>query len=498
MTESVRKPGLGVRLAYASGGTAEGIKTAAFNTFVLYYYNQVLGVSGTLTGAALFLALLADAVTDPMAGSISDRFRSVWGRRHPFMAASIIPMAIALWALFNPPAALDEFGLFVWLTVTAIAVRLFLTLYYIPHLALGAELTSDYDTRTSIFALSSLFGTMGGFGTALVAYSLFFVSTPEYAHGLLNPDAYASFSIVAAIAAASFIAVCVVGTMSEIPHLQPVSGLAGVPSMRELIRELGTVFANPSYRSIFFGLLLGTVVVGVEGVFQTYMGVHFWGLSSEQLRYLILGVMGGLPFAVVLAPMLTRAFDKRGALITSAAVTIVAINTPIVLRLSGVLPPNGDPAVLQVVLGQAFVTGMFYPVILITINSMFADIADEQELILGRRQEGVIYSARAFSLKAAGALGSFLGGIGLDLIEFPRGAAPGSVPDDVIVRLGLVYGPLTSIFTFCGLLLYLRYRLDRQRISDVQAQLADRRRTQGELSESLPITRPATVPKSVV
>lgn len=498
MNETVRKPGIGVRLAYACGGTAEGIKTAAFNTFVLYYYNQVLGVSGTLTGAALFLALIADAITDPLAGSISDRFRSVWGRRHPFMAASIIPMALALWALFNPPAMLGELGLFIWLTSTAIAVRLFLTLYYIPHLALGAELTSDYDTRTSIFALASLFGTMGGFGTGLVAYSVFFVSTPEYAHGLLNPDAYAAFSVAAAVAAGGFIAVCVVGTASEIPHLRPVTGMAGVPSLRGLIDEVGSVFANESYRSIFFGLLLGTVVVGVEGVFQTYMGVHFWGLSSEQLRYLILGVMGGLPFAVVLAPLLTRALDKRGALIASAAFTIVAVNTPIVLRLTGLLPPNGDPMVLQVVVIQAFVTGMFYPVILITINSMFADIADEQELLLGRRQEGVIYAARAFSLKAAGALGSFLGGIGLDLIGFPRGAEPGGVAEDVLFRLGIVYGPLTSVFTFCGLLLYLRYRLDRQRINEIQAALAERRRTGAATEAPLPVARPATVPRSVV
>lgn len=479
MAEQTRRLPLGVRLAYGLGQCAEGIKNAAFNTFVLFYYNQVLGVSGTLTGLALFLALAVDAITDPLAGSISDGHRSRWGRRHPFMLASAVPLGIALWALFNPPSAFDETMLFIWLTVTAVSVRVALTLFYIPHLALGAEMAGDYDTRTSLFSLATLFGAVGGFGTGLIAYRVFFPTTPDYAHGLLNPDAYGAFSLAAAFAVTGFVLVCVFGTAREIPYLKTLGGVHSTPSFRRLIREIRTVFRNPSYRSIFFGMLLGTLVVGVEGVFQAYMGVHFWGLSSEQLSYIVLGVMAGLPFAVIIAPLLTRWIDKRGALVGSAAVTIIAINSLILARLFGLLPPNGDPLVLQLVVVQSFVAGMFGPVIIITINSMFADIADEQELVDGRRQEGIIYAARAFSLKFASAIGAFIGGIGLDLIGFPRGAAPGSVDADVVFRLGVVYGPATSAFTFIGLLLYLGYRLDRRRLQEIQAQLAERRRHDG-------------------
>jgi Na+/melibiose symporter-like transporter len=477
VTRQPKQLPIGVRLAYGSGSAAEGVKTAAFSTFVLYYYNQVLEVSGTLTGIALFLALLVDAVTDPLAGSLSDGLRSRWGRRHPFMAASALPIAVMLWALFNPPAALGEIGLFLWLTATAIGVRIGLTLFHVPHLALGAELADDYDGRTRLFAVASLFGAAGGYGTAWVAYAVFFPTTEGFAHGLLDPQAYAGFSLAAALAICGFVAVCVLGTAGQIPHLSPPAEVVRRPSLSSLVHELSTVFANPSYRSIFFGLLLGTVVVGVEGAFQTYMGVHFWGLSAEQLQYPVLGVILGLPFAVALAPILTRRFDKRGALIGSAAITIVVINTPILLRLAGVLPPNGDPLVLRLVVTQAFLAGMFGPVILVTINSMFADIADEQELVLGRRQEGVIYAARAFSLKAAGAMGAFLGGVGLDLVAFPRGAAPGTVEPDVVFRLGLIYGPVTSTFTFLGLLLYMGYRLDRHRIAEIHAELDARRPT---------------------
>ena len=86
----------------AVGSIAEGVKNTAFNVFLLFYYNQVLGVSGTLTGTAIFLALCVDAVADPLIGSLSDGWRSRLGRRHPFMYAAALPMAVCFALLFLP------------------------------------------------------------------------------------------------------------------------------------------------------------------------------------------------------------------------------------------------------------------------------------------------------------------------------------------------------------------------------------------------------------
>ena len=132
---------LTTKLSYGIGQAAEGIKNAAFGTFLLLYYNQVLGLSGSLAGIAIFIALCFDAVTDPIAGSISDNFRSKWGRRHPFMYASAIPLAIAFYFLFVPMDGLGTTGLFIWMTVFTILTRGAMTLYHVPHLALGAELS---------------------------------------------------------------------------------------------------------------------------------------------------------------------------------------------------------------------------------------------------------------------------------------------------------------------------------------------------------------------
>ena len=110
---------------------------------------------------------------------------------------------------------------------------------------------------------------------------------------------------------------------------------------------------------------------------------------------------------------------------------------------------------------------------------MFADITDEHELETGERREGVIFAARAFALKATSSIGLIFGGILLDFIQFPRGATMGTVDEDIVWQLGFIAGPATSVFTFCGMLLYLGYKISRARHAEIQAEL-DRRRQAAE------------------
>jgi hypothetical protein len=104
-----------LKLGYGAGQTSSGVKNATFTIFLFFYFNQVLGLSGGLAGMASLLALIVDAITDPMVGQLSDRYKSLWGRRHPFMLIGTLPFGIAIYLLFAPPAGLDESGLFAWM-----------------------------------------------------------------------------------------------------------------------------------------------------------------------------------------------------------------------------------------------------------------------------------------------------------------------------------------------------------------------------------------------
>ncbi len=137
--------------SYAIGNIPSAVKDTAFGTFVVFYYTQVLGLSGTLAGLAAFIALSWDAISDPIVGSWSDRVRSRWGRRHSLMLLGAPPTAFLFLALFNPPAALTgETSLFLWLLGVSLLLRTCLTIYFVPYQAMGAELAEDYDVRTEL------------------------------------------------------------------------------------------------------------------------------------------------------------------------------------------------------------------------------------------------------------------------------------------------------------------------------------------------------------
>ena len=127
--------------AFAFGAVASGVKNHVFGTWLLVYYNQMLGLDPALAGLALALALVVDAVIDPLIGVWSDRVHTRWGRRHPFMYAGILPFALSFYALLQPPTDLSQRGLFFRLLLLTIAVRVSMGLYEIPRGALGPELT---------------------------------------------------------------------------------------------------------------------------------------------------------------------------------------------------------------------------------------------------------------------------------------------------------------------------------------------------------------------
>jgi Na+/melibiose symporter-like transporter len=461
--------------AFGIGQVAEGVKNQAFNVFLLFYYQQVIGISGSLAGLALGIAMVFDAVSDPVAGVVSDRLRSRWGRRHPFMFISAFPLVVSFIALFSPPEGLGEFGAFLWLTGFAVFVRASLTFYYVPHLALGAEIAQDYNQRSTVFALSSVFAITAMALVSIVGYRYFFPTTEIYNPGTLDPDRYLPFAEF--FAGVMFVAImaCCFGTRKEIPHMQ-LDRETTVLSFANTLQDFKAVFSNRSYRLIFFGMLLTVFATAVEAVMSPFMGIHFWGLTTERLGLISFGTLFGLWIGLPLAPWLTKRLDKRLALVIPAVFIVLNANAALCLRLLDVswFPDNDSPWIFWIYFMRYLLQGIFLPVLLASFNSMFADISDEVELETGVRREGVIYASRSFANKVTNAMGAILGGVVLDLIAFPSGATAGSVPAETVWWLGFTEGPATSMLSLTGVLLYLRYDIDRKRHAEIRAGIAAR------------------------
>jgi len=467
------------KVVYGFGSIAEGVKDTAFHTFLLFYFNQVLGLPGYLGGTAIFLALCVDAITDPLVGSLSDNLHHRLGRRHPFMYASALPMGFFFWLLFNPPDGLGHSGLFAWFTSFAILVRASMTLYSIPSNSMVAELTDNYDERTSLVSWRFMFGWAGGLAFAQLGYRGFFYAREGLGDGRLDASAYGGFALVGAVAIVVAILGCSLGTHSLIPALKPPPEWTPF-TLRRFVRELREVFGNHSYRMLVIGSLFSSVAGGFNNVVGLYVSTYFWEFSAEQIAWIALALVVSLVLALASARPLSSAFEKRRVAVWLSGLGIFFGPLPIFLRLLGLMPPNGHPALLPMLLIHAVVLVAGAIVIGIVVASMIADTVDENELVTGKRQEGMFASAIAFTAKATSGVGGFLAGMALDLIAFPTQAAPGTIPPEKVDALGFAVGPMMMALYMLSLVFLSRYRLTRARHAEVLRELARRRYADSE------------------
>ena len=443
-----------VRWLYGFGSIAYGVKDNGFSYFLLFYYNQVLGLPGAYAGAAILIAMVFDAISDPLVGVWSDNTHSRWGRRHPFMYASAFPVAIVYYFLWNPPE-LSDFHLFIYLTIAAILIRFFITLYEIPSSGIVAELTDDYDERTRLLSFRYMMGWYGGLTMALLMWGVFMVM-----HGEKSETTFQVYGTVGAIAMVVSILGSSAGLHKYIPYLK-------APPQRDsyaiggLLKDLKVTVSNRNFGALFFAGLFAAIAGGVSTNFNAYINLHFWEFTPEQVRWIIVGLFGSAAMAAFLAPKITARFDKKRSAMGIYAVGIVFGAAPVLLRLAGFFPDNDSPYLYPIMVCHAMLDVTLIVMFGIVQSSMLADIVEDSEINTGRREEGLFFAARTFAAKATSGVGAFIAGVALDLIHFPKDAAPGEVPADIIWDLGFIYGPSLMIFYLMALGAISFYRITR-------------------------------------
>jgi len=470
-----RRLSVPVMFAFGVGGIGQAAITMGIYGFLLFYYQQIVGLSGSLTGIALGIALAVDGISDPLIGSLSDRFRSRFGRRHPMMLFAIVPTAVSFILLYSPPEDYGQTGYFIWLTFFTVAVRTSITFYNVPHLALGAEMAKDYEQRSSLFAFHTVISGIGGAGLGVAVYWIIFPTTDAFNPGTLNPDGYIVFGVAAAAIMSASMLVTVLGTSGEISRLSDPAPREK-PSLLKLVLEMSEVFKDRDFLAIFLGFLMWYLFGFIEMVGMPFMALHFWGLRTEDLAYLQALNLVALVLAFSLMPIATRVLDKKRTLIFSSLVAIVLPNILICSRLMDApwYPENGSPWVLYYYLAATFVGVIASTLCGASYYSVYADIADSHELRTGSRIEGMIYATQQFSSKAAGAIGLIIGGAVLDFIEFPKMAAQGTIDSQIIWELGFFVGPATSIFSALGIGMFLFYQIDKARHTEIVKALNNR------------------------
>ena len=462
---------LKTKLAFGIGAAGESVATFAFASFAFFYYTQVLHLPGTLAGLATTIGLIIDAVSDPLMGSISDRWRSRWGRRHPFMFAAAVPLGIVFFCLFSPPTGLSQWALFAWLTGFSVLMRICVTMFNIPHLALGAELSEDYLQRSVIMSYNAIFAWVGGAGIFLLAQLVFFRESEQFENGLLNRLAYPEFGLTASVLIVSGLLLCSWLTRDRIPLLPKVSESSLGIKPRAMLAEVLEVLRNRNYVMLLLGLLFLALTLGTRATIDLHMNTYFWGLVPSELAWFPLG--SGLAFilAFVLTRQLHARYDKRGTMLGAVILLIFFATAPVVGRFMGLMPDNNHAALLPLLIFFSGAGYCSFAILSISVMSMLADIADQHELTTGNRREGIFYSARTFFSKATTALGTLVGGIAIDVIDFPSGAKPGEVPAEILTQLGLLDGPISVIPALFAIYFYSQYRITRGEHASIRREL---------------------------
>ncbi|MBV9046421.1 MAG: MFS transporter, partial [Alphaproteobacteria bacterium] len=162
------------KLAYGFGAVAFGVKDNGFSYFLLLFYSQVIGVDARLVGLALSISLFVDAFADPIIGYWSDNLRSRFGRRHPFMYASAVPIAALYFLLWDPPSGWSQQALFWYLVALAVLIRVLVSAYEIPSTSMAPELTTHYDERSTLLSYRSYFGWTGGNAMSVFMFGVLF------------------------------------------------------------------------------------------------------------------------------------------------------------------------------------------------------------------------------------------------------------------------------------------------------------------------------------
>ena len=456
-------PSLWTKVAYGFGSVAYGVKDNGFNYFLLLFYSQVVGLDARLVGLAITTALVLDAISDPIVGYWSDNLRSRWGRRHPFMYASAVPVAATYFLLWNPPVGWSQQGLFFYVLTLAVLIRTFITFYETPSSALAPELTDDYDQRSSLLSFRYYFGWTGGNAMSVMMFMFLFpaFATATIPNGQFNRDAYQLYGIIGSALIFAAIMISAIGTHSRIAHLN-LAPPKRTLTLGKIFREIFETLANRSFIALFVANLLGAVATGLSAALAFYFSTYFWGFQPQQIGWVTMSVFASAIIGSTLAPVVTRTIGKKRGAMLVGLIAFIGSPTPIMLRLAGVLPGNDHPMIFWFVLITTMIDVGLIICFQILAASMLADLVEQAELKTGRRSEGLFFAASTFVRKAVQGLGVITASFVLAAAKFPTGAAQGEVSDETLWRLGAFYAPTILTIWMAMMAVMATYKLTRE------------------------------------
>jgi len=440
---------------HSAGSGVVGIKNVIFGTWVLLYYNQVLGLEPYLASIALGISLFFDAFSDPLVGVWSDRFKSKLGRRHPFIYASIFPLAFCIWLLFIPPSSYDQTYLFLKLLILTVSIRLAITFFETPRAALGPELTKNYDRRNTLNAMGLFFGYGGAILVGYVMLAYFLPETADFkgARAYLNPEGYEKLAYFAGFLTLILGFIAASSTHKHIKELHVISENLNV-DIRQVFKEVIETLSNKSWLMIFFGGCLYALFLGLNTGVGNYISIYFWEWTPSDIS--VFPLAGGVSAIIgaIIAVIISQGREKKNIALFALTGTVLISYIPFVLRLVDPLfevqtfPSNGSSALWWIMISHQCITDILSVMGWVILISMVFDVVEDSQKKTGRRDEGLFLAGPGLFQKVFSGLGVFILGFVLQFLGFGNTEATileMKEPVNNLVLFICIIGPILNI-----------------------------------------------------
>lgn len=442
------------KLKFGIGDFGVSVMGALIQFYMLFYYTDVVGINPGLAGTAILVGKLTwDMVNDVLFGYIGDRTRSRWGRRRPYLIFCAVPMMLAFWLLLSIPEGLSGAAAFFTIFGTAMLFDTFHTLVCTNYSAMTAELTMDYDERTSLSTyrmIFSIIGYLGGAGATTLLASIISNQT-----GMSNREAWSMVGLI-------FGALGAVTTLIPGLFLKNKPAIEAEPTKLPPVKAvLSTLKNKPFLKYLLISMIMSTAFTMVTTMLSYYLIYHL-GMADSLfiVMFLMLGTL-----AVFLVPCANVSSKLGKAKTYALGITIASAGLVVAFFLSG---QSIAIYILAAIVGMGFSSQWVCP------HSMMPDVIEYDELETGERREGIYYGMNATAGKITGALGSAICGWGMELTGYVEGGAVQT--SEALMSIRVMFALIPAVLLFICVPLLLRYPITRESHAAVLAQLEARRK----------------------
>lgn len=463
------------KASYGTGMMGYALMIQIYMQFYNPVFNDTLGLSPVLIGWVIFLSRFWDALTDPFMGSVSDNTRSRWGRRRPWIALGAVLCAISFLAVWWFPGGHNNTFYFWWLLITSLCFHLAFTVFSVPYIALGMELSPDYHERTSVMTMRTVIEQLGFF----VVSSLFFLTSLGCFANRAEGMRYNSLWVAVVI----FIVIMIPAIFSR-EHPSAAAALKHQDAQKDKkkiplwlsVKETLSCWPFLSLGLITIVSYLGVITVGSLGYYVTVY--HLFGGDKGVESGKLMALVGySIPISTMLAvPLMNKVskkIGKRNALI--AAFSLCTIGA--ILRWPLYTPAHPYLSIIPTVLfGIGCAAGYLF------INAMIPEAVDADELKTGERREGMFSAVYGWTYKIGAALAMLLSGYVLQWTGFDTARGMNQTPE-AIFWLRFSFTWMAALSLIATILLVLTYPITEKKAYEIRRLLEEQRKQRHEVRD---------------